>query len=73
MCPMGAIAIYLHWLHDHYKLEERIEIDWGQNSSWRKVTCWAIEVILLALMCIWSGAICVRRISDKTLHRLEPV
>jgi hypothetical protein len=33
MCPMGAIAIYLHWLHDHYKLADRVDIDWTQNSS----------------------------------------
>lgn len=52
MCPMGAIAIYLHWLHDHYKLEERVEIDWSQNSSWRKVTFGKIVVMLLVLMCI---------------------
>ena len=37
MCPLGAIAIYLHWLHDYYKLAEHIDIDWAQNSSWRKV------------------------------------
>ena len=37
MCPMGAIAIYLHWLHDHYKLAEHIDINWALNSSWRKV------------------------------------
>ncbi|KIM75214.1 hypothetical protein PILCRDRAFT_49321, partial [Piloderma croceum F 1598] len=36
MCPMGAIAIYLHWLHDYYKLAEHVDIDWAQNSSWRK-------------------------------------
>lgn len=34
---MGAIAIYLHWLHDQYKLADHVEIDWAQNSSWRKV------------------------------------
>ena len=37
MCPLGAIAIYLHWLHDYYKLTEHIDIDWAQNSSWCKV------------------------------------
>jgi hypothetical protein len=37
MCPMGAITIYLHWLHDYYKLAERVDINWAQNSSWRKV------------------------------------
>lgn len=37
MCPLGAMAIYHHYLHDYYKLGEKMDIDWTQNSSWRKV------------------------------------
>lgn len=36
-CPIGALAIYNHWLHDDYKLEEKMQIDWARNKSWRQV------------------------------------
>jgi len=36
MCPLGAMAIYHHYLHDYYKLSEKMNIDWARNSSWRQ-------------------------------------
>ena len=36
-CPLGAMAIYQHFLHDKFKLTEKMEIDWGINKSWRQV------------------------------------
>jgi hypothetical protein len=38
MCPLGAMAIYHHYLHDYYKLSEKMDIDWARNSSWRQVS-----------------------------------
>lgn len=37
VCPLGALAIYFHWLFDHYQLTEKREIDWSLNKSWRSV------------------------------------
>lgn len=38
MCPLGAMAIYHHYLHYHFKLAEKMGIDWTRNSSWRNVS-----------------------------------
>ncbi|KAJ7604786.1 hypothetical protein DFH06DRAFT_1275671 [Mycena polygramma] len=35
MCPLGAMAMYHHWLHDHYGLTKKQSIDWAINKSWR--------------------------------------
>ncbi|KAJ7772443.1 hypothetical protein B0H16DRAFT_1714643 [Mycena metata] len=37
LCPLGALALYLHWLHDHYGLTEKVSIDWALNKSWRNI------------------------------------
>ncbi|KAJ7202449.1 hypothetical protein C8J57DRAFT_1622921 [Mycena rebaudengoi] len=37
MCPLGAIALYLHWLYDEKQLTSVMEIDWAINKSWRQV------------------------------------
>jgi len=73
MCPMGAIAIYLHWLQDHYKLAERIDINWALNSSWRKVPKACQTICAQTDMFIYSGSVCVWRVTNKTVHRLESV
>ncbi|KAL1714102.1 hypothetical protein EV715DRAFT_295461 [Schizophyllum commune] len=36
-CPLGALAFYFHWVHDVYKLTDKLEIDWKWNKSWRQV------------------------------------
>ncbi|KIJ67371.1 hypothetical protein HYDPIDRAFT_108106 [Hydnomerulius pinastri MD-312] len=33
--PLGAIAIYLHYMFNYYKLEEKMNFDWIFNKSWR--------------------------------------
>ncbi|KAJ7210917.1 hypothetical protein GGX14DRAFT_394536 [Mycena pura] len=37
ICPLGAMAMYHHWLHDHYGLAEKQSIDWAVNKSWRNI------------------------------------
>ncbi|KAJ7268872.1 hypothetical protein C8J57DRAFT_1608900 [Mycena rebaudengoi] len=37
MCPLGSIALYLHWLYDEKQLTSVMEIDWAINKSWRQV------------------------------------
>ncbi|KAI0352134.1 hypothetical protein OH77DRAFT_1523594 [Trametes cingulata] len=37
MCPLGALALYLHYLYDHYRLQDKVDIDWSVNKSWRQV------------------------------------
>ncbi|KAJ7835416.1 hypothetical protein B0H13DRAFT_2240081 [Mycena leptocephala] len=37
MCPLGAMAIYHHWLHDEYDLTDKRSIDWAVNKSWRNI------------------------------------
>ena len=70
---MGAIAIYLHWLHDYYKLAERVDIDWAQNSSWRKVLKAHLPTGDQTDMFAHSGPVCFWRITDETVHRLKSV
>ncbi|KAJ7673006.1 hypothetical protein DFH06DRAFT_1036219 [Mycena polygramma] len=37
MCPLGAMAMYHHWLHDYYGLSKKQSIDWAVNKSWRNI------------------------------------
>lgn len=37
-CPLGAVAFHQHFLHDAYKLTEKMKIDWEVNKSWREVS-----------------------------------
>ncbi|KAH9939892.1 hypothetical protein B0H21DRAFT_812429 [Amylocystis lapponica] len=37
LCPLGALALYYHFLYDHYKLEDKLAVQWSQNKSWRQV------------------------------------
>ncbi|KAJ7252582.1 hypothetical protein C8J57DRAFT_1351069 [Mycena rebaudengoi] len=37
VCPLGAMAMYFHWLHDVYQLPKKMSIDWESNKSWRNV------------------------------------
>ncbi|KAJ7125542.1 hypothetical protein C8R43DRAFT_1240832 [Mycena crocata] len=37
VCPLGAMAFYHHWLHDHYELTKKMSIDWAVNKSWRNI------------------------------------
>ncbi|KAJ7232353.1 hypothetical protein C8J57DRAFT_1383741 [Mycena rebaudengoi] len=37
VCPLGAMAMYFHWLHDVYELPKKMSIDWESNKSWRNV------------------------------------
>ncbi|KAJ7433473.1 hypothetical protein FB451DRAFT_1472227, partial [Mycena latifolia] len=37
MCPLGALAFYLHYLYDVKELTSIMNIDWSLNKSWRQV------------------------------------
>ncbi|KAF9490446.1 hypothetical protein BDN71DRAFT_1490630 [Pleurotus eryngii] len=37
LCPIGAFAIYHHYLHDVKQLASSEDIDWTVNKSWRQV------------------------------------
>ncbi len=37
MCPIAALAFYLHYVHDVVGIEEKYGIDWTVNKSWRPV------------------------------------
>ncbi|KAG6848859.1 hypothetical protein H0H93_013373 [Arthromyces matolae] len=36
-CPLGAFALYLHFIHDYAKIDEKYDIDYMINKSWRSV------------------------------------
>ncbi|KAJ6513969.1 hypothetical protein DFH09DRAFT_1197104 [Mycena vulgaris] len=37
MCPLGALALYLHYLYDVKQLTTIMDINWSLNKSWRQV------------------------------------
>lgn len=37
MCPLGAFAFYLHYIHDFAKIDSKYNIDYTLNKSWRAV------------------------------------
>lgn len=37
-CPLGALALYVHWLYDMYDLLKVENIDFTVNSSWRSAS-----------------------------------
>ncbi|KDR71016.1 hypothetical protein GALMADRAFT_214050 [Galerina marginata CBS 339.88] len=37
LCPIGALAIYLHYIHDVVKIDIKYNIDYMVNKSWRAV------------------------------------
>ncbi|KAJ7237509.1 hypothetical protein C8J57DRAFT_1247075 [Mycena rebaudengoi] len=37
VCPLGTMALYLHWLHDLYELPKKMSIDWESSKSWQNV------------------------------------
>jgi hypothetical protein len=37
MCPIGALAFFLHYLHDVVHIEEKYDVDYTSNKSWRAV------------------------------------
>lgn len=37
MCPLGAFALYLHYIHDVADLDSKYSIDYAVNKSWRNV------------------------------------
>ena len=38
MCPLGALAFFLHYIHDYVGIEEKYHIDYTSNKSWRAVS-----------------------------------
>ncbi|KAF9474955.1 hypothetical protein BDN70DRAFT_814884, partial [Pholiota conissans] len=36
-CPVGAFALFLHYIHDYKNLTEVMKIDWFVNKSWRQI------------------------------------
>ena len=37
MCPLGALAFFLHYIHDVVRIEDKYNIDYTSNKSWRAV------------------------------------
>ncbi|KAF5370507.1 hypothetical protein D9615_010341 [Tricholomella constricta] len=37
-CPLGAFALYLHFIHDHAKIDEKYSLDYTSNKSWRSMS-----------------------------------
>jgi hypothetical protein len=37
LCPLGAFAIYLHYIHDQALIDEKYNLDYKVNKSWRPV------------------------------------
>ncbi|KAJ6548089.1 hypothetical protein B0H10DRAFT_2170043 [Mycena sp. CBHHK59/15] len=37
MCPLGAFALYHHWIHDDLEITDTLKIDWSVNKSWRQI------------------------------------
>jgi len=37
MCPIAAFAFYLHHIHVIVGIEQKYDIDWMVNKSWRLV------------------------------------
>jgi hypothetical protein len=37
MCPISALAFFLHYLHDVVRIEEKYDVDYTSNKSWRAV------------------------------------
>lgn len=38
MCPLGAFALYLHYIHDVADVDTKYNIDYKVNKSWRAVS-----------------------------------
>ena len=53
MCPIGAFAIYHHYIHDVKDITKALEIDWSLNSSWRQVSIliFAFHSFMLMFSC----------------------
>ena len=65
ICPLGALGFHLHFLFDRYKLQEKLDIDWSKNSSWRQVQCFCKDPTIAHM--VFSGAIDVWKITYYTL------
>ncbi|KIK06290.1 hypothetical protein K443DRAFT_3320 [Laccaria amethystina LaAM-08-1] len=37
MCPLGAFALYLHYIHDVANIDNKYNIDYAVNKSWRNL------------------------------------
>ncbi|KAF8800373.1 hypothetical protein BYT27DRAFT_7117820 [Phlegmacium glaucopus] len=37
MCLIGALAFFLHYLHDVVRIEEKYDVDYTSNKSWRAI------------------------------------
>ncbi|KAH9832021.1 uncharacterized protein C8Q71DRAFT_840905 [Rhodofomes roseus] len=57
MCPLGALAMHFHQLFDHFRLAEKLDIDWLVNKTWRQVRL------------IW-GSSPTKTYTDSNLHNL---
>jgi len=68
------MAIYHHYLHDYYRLGEKLKIDWARNSTWRQVNNLVQHRKLLSTdTLIYEGSLCVRYLSSGALQRIEPL
>ncbi|KAF9018376.1 hypothetical protein BDZ89DRAFT_1073960 [Hymenopellis radicata] len=67
-CPLGALAIYLHYLLDYYRLGDKMEIDWTRNRDWRQV-----RVLHASTPTIPYNESCMYNLYKGTLERAEVV
>jgi hypothetical protein len=68
------MAIYHHYLHDYYKLSEKLKIHWAQNSTWQQVKNLVQHHKLPSTdALIYEGSLCVRYLSGGALQRIEPL
>ncbi|EDR04062.1 uncharacterized protein LACBIDRAFT_330862 [Laccaria bicolor S238N-H82] len=37
MCPLGAFALYLHYVHDVANIDSKYNVDYAVNKSWRNL------------------------------------
>ena len=45
-CPLGALAIFFHYIWDYRRIEDELGINWGKNKSWRKVRTQAFTCLI---------------------------
>jgi len=62
------MAFYQHFLHDTYKLTEKMEIDWEVNKSWREARQPLANVNTAAHNLSLAGSTAFRIVTDGTIQ-----
>ena len=56
-CPVGAVAILLHFMFDQGKLASRIATwDWEDAATWRKVHSGMVTVFSVVILIVFLGS-----------------